>query len=481
MTQYDEPKNLLNAIEAWYDQNGSACQLPDSQCGSEALAKAFEETFNNSSNHTVSYGGGEMHEVSGNVLPLLAGIKLGFSLNTLKEIILQHDIGVSDIDTMDFGDEMSGGDPVIKHRNGASCSKIEFVTTALQAMSLTDARHFDMSHASDTKSLTQLGLMHTDNEEFWPSHHIKVRALTVQEIAPAGTKNQWVSQHDFAHIITHLHDESSLPNASPMDFLTRIGMLLPETAKRSTAHYSFWEEMAEQSMTGNKACTKVLEYCANHPNPDIQTRVKQALLSLGGYEFIDDAGEMYNHIKSIFNNDTYRDTLSQVIPRINLVPYDPSEFLAYFPDDQEYCNFLNRKETLLSVVAQEVLEQKVQDLGYNQLYVFAKLKYLELPAQRIEGFIPEALINHMVDGIGAYAAKLPLANCHKARMDVEVKASLAELITLIQLNHKIDYKAFEHRSSSEKALLVESGFPIHQFTGLTYQDKGFIFTRELGV
>ena len=266
-----------------------------------------------------------------------------------------------------------------------------------------------------------------------------------------------------------------------MDFLKRIGMLLPEVAKRSTAHYAFWEEMAEQSMNGNKCCTKILEYCANHPNPDIQKQVKQALVSLGGYEFMDDAAEMHNHIKSIFNNDVYRDTLSKVIPRINLVPYDPDGFLAYFPEDPQYCDFLKHKETLLSVVAKELLEQPVEDLGFNQLYVFTKLKYLELPAQRIQGFKPEALINLIVDAIDAYTAKLPLANCHKLRMDADVKASLADLITLVRLNHKIDYTAFEGRSSSNKALLVESGFPIHEMTGLTHQDKGYIFTRELGV
>ena len=481
MSQYDEPKILLNAIESWYDINGSTCQIPDSDYKSEDLAKAFAEAFNGSSNHTVSYGGGEMHEVSGKVLPLLAGIKLGFSLSTLKDIILHHDIGVSDIDNIDFADELLGGDPVIKHRNGSFCSIIDFVTTSYQAMSLASSRHFDMSHASDTKSITQLGLMHTEHEDFWPSHHIKIRAQTVQEVAPSSLKNNWVSQHDFAHIITRLNDESSFPNASPMDFLIRIGMLLPETAKRSTAHYSFWEETAEQSMSGNTACTKLLEYCANHPNPDVQKRVNQALLSLGGYEFMDDAGAMYNHFKSIFNNDTYRDTFSKIVPRINLVPYDPGEFLAYFPEDREYCNFLNHKETILSVVAKEILEQPVEELGYNQLYVFAKLKCLEIPAQRIEGFNPEALINHIVDGIGAYSSKKPLINCHKQRMDLEVKTSLAELISLVQLNHKIDYKAFEHRTSSEKALLITSGFLREEMTGLTYQDKGYIFTQELGV
>lgn len=481
MTQFDEPHKLLKAIEAWYDQNGSGSPIPGSDSVEDAPASPFEETFNNFGNHTVNYGGGDLYEVSGNILPLLAGIKLGFSQETLKDIILHHDIDVDEIARIDYPDEMTNGDTVIRHRNGATCSKAEFISTTFQAMNLIPSRQAQMQDLSDAKAIIQLGFMQTNNEECWPAHHIKVRAEAVQQTLPKGSKNQWISQHDFAYIITNLIDESSLPNNSPMDFITRIGMLLPETAKRSTAHYALWEEMAELSMKGNQGCTKVLEFCASHPNPDIQKQVKQALLSLGGYQYMEDAGEMRNHIKSIFNNETYRDTLSKVVPRINLVTYDPNDFLAYFPDDPEYCDFLKNKETLLSVVAKEVLEQSVDDLGYNQLYVFAKLKYLELPAQRIEGFSPEALINHMVDGIGAYTAKLPLANCHKARMDVEVKSSLADLITLVQLNHKIDYTAFEHRTSSDKALLVESGFPIHEMTGLTYQDKGYIFTRELGV
>jgi hypothetical protein len=481
MTQFDEPHKLLKAIEAWYDQNGSGTPIPGDDCGNEALSKAFAETFNNFSNHTVDYGSGDILEVSGNILPLLAGIKLGFSLETLKEIILHHDIDVDEIARIDFPDDMANDDPVLKHRNGTGCSKIDFITTVFQAMNLINSRQLQMNHASDAKSLVQLGFLHTNNEECWPAHHIKVRAAAVQQTDTKGAKNLSAPNQDFAYIITNLTDESSLPNSSPMDFLNRVGMLLPETAKRSTAHYALWEEMAELSLKGNQCCTKVLEYCANHPNPDIQKQVKQALLSLGGYQHMEDAGEMHNHLRSIFGNDTYRDVLGKVIPRINLVPFDPDDFLAYFPEDPDYCDFLNHKETLLSVVAKEVLEQPAEDLGYNQLNAFAKLKYLELPAQRIEGFIPETLINHMVDGIRAYAAKLPLVNCHKSRMDAEVKSSLADLITLVQLHHKIDYAAFDHRTSSEKALLVEAGFSIHDMTGLTYQDKGYIFTRELGV
>lgn len=475
MTTIADPHELINAIEEWYLQNGTDELIPDNQKSHHGIR--FIEAFNKYNPTSVNYSGGTFDEIGTNLFPLMVAIRLGFSISKVKDIIAHHSIDISEIEKIDFPDESNVGDAIIVRKNGTPCTRTDFVSIVFQAMDLIPSKGYELARCADSKSIIQIGLMHTNNSDAWPATHIKSSAVLAQQEDLVVS----IANNNFDHIVTNLDGLASLPNSSPMDFLKRSGMLLPEAAKRATAHYTFWEEMAESSMKGNECCTQILEYCANHTNLGVQASVKQALASLGGYEFMEEPGAMHNHLKSIFDNDAYRDSLRKVIPRINLVPYEPSEFLAYFPDDPEYCDFLRNKEDLLSVVAKEVLEMDVDQLGYNQLYVFSKLKHLELPAQRVDGFSPEDLINHVLDGINRYVAKAELIPCHKKNMDREVAGSLAELITLIQLNHKVDYSKFEWRTSSEKCQLVESGFSVKKMTGLTYQDKAHIFRNELNI
>lgn len=468
MTPFDDPHKLLNAIEDWYDQNGSSADIPgpiepseeNSENGvREEAHSEFAEAFNSNSNHTVSYGGDEIYEVRGHVLPLLAGVKLGFSANTLKKIISHHEISVDDIINLSFPHWGRRENVVLTHQNGAPCTQFDFACTILQAMNLLPERQMQMANAVSNDPVITLALIHADNESAWPSTKIKERAAEAQSTTAKAFRRNPLPSQDFASIAIQLKDYTSLPNHNPMEFIHRIGMLLPDTAKRSTAQYAIWEALAVESKNGNKCCQNILSFCANHKSPKVQERVRQALVSLGSYEHMDDPIATHTHLRNIFNNNTYSDVFNKVVPRINLVPFEPESFADTFFYDPNYGEFMGRKESVLSVIAKEIISQPVEDLGYNQLYVFAKLKWLELPAQRIEGFSPEALVNHVLDGVTNYTAKYPLPVCDKARMDSEVKEALSDLIQILQMTHKFDYTSFDKRTTQEKSLLIESGFP----------------------
>lgn len=463
MSHLDTPETILSAIEDWYDQNGSSSAIPN--LGSAEVEVPSDtpyelaEAFNSLSNHTVLYGGDEIYEVRGNVLPLLAGVKLGFSPKTLAQIIAHHEISVDDILNLSFQRWGAHNNVVLTHRSGGTCTQFEFACMAFQAMNLLPEKQAQLANALTADPVYTLALMHVDHEAAWPSSQIKDRAAEAQTPAAKGFTRNPISGQDFSSIAGQLSSTASLPNHSPMEFIQRVGMLLPETAKRATAQYAIWEALAGQSEVGNSCCRGILDFCANHKNPQVQSAVRRALLSLGSYEGMDDPVSTHSHLKAIFDKDAYRDVFDQVIPRINLLPFFQDEFEDTLFYNKRYADFMENPERLFSTVAQELLAQPAADLGYNQLSIFSKLKALELPDQKIEGFKPEALLHHVLDGIGLYTAKRPLAVCEKSRMDESVKQSLSDLIRVLDTTRKLDFASFDSRTTQEKSLLIESGVP----------------------
>jgi hypothetical protein len=484
---YDyEALDLLAIVEAWYLEHGAE-EIPEHPESTHheltnEQKRLFPLLFESNFGYCFKYGGSQVINVPGRLIQFFVGVKLGLPETVLFRAMGHHDVHLEDIMSPEYGQTDDGYPVVLVTADKESINETEFNIKLFQTFGRLNSRHEAFDSFDSTSTRYALAVMHTDVEHKWPRTIIENQSKISLN---SGKQTIALPSDDFGFIQSRLEKMSHLPNSNMMDYLKRSGMLTESVIKKDTVLYTMWEELLGQCVKGKQVPEALLEFAIRHPNPATRAVVKKALLSVGEdpQEFLPPLGNLIPYLQKKLT-DEFADVLDSPIFMLNIIPtHDPESMLADIRHISHYRKLLVNPELILSKVAQELLSLPFSDLGFSQLNVLGKMCLFDFPVQRIEGFSPETLVNHLLDGLKVYCCQSPIAGqSHKPGLDRDVQNGLKSLVQMVMLSHKFDCNQFSDRTLAEKRLLIDGGIDVKEMKSiLSLPQLGEIFSQDLNL
>ena len=483
---YDyEALELLAIVEAWYLEHGTD-EIPEHPESThhkltDAQKKLFPLLFESNFGYCFKYGGDHVMNVPGRLIPFFVGLKLGLSETVLFRAMGHHDVALEDIMSPAYGVDNDGYPVVLVTADGQSINETEFNINLFKTFSRLHSRHEEFDVFDSTSTRYTLAVMHTEVEHNWPRAIMERRSYISLN---SGNQAIYLPSEDFGFMQSRLEKLSYLPNSNMMDYLNRSGMLTQSVIQKDTVLYTMWEELLGLCVKGKQVPEALLEFAIGHPNQATRAEVKKALLSMGEdpQEFLPPLEDLIPYLQKKLTEE-FADVLDSPIFMLNIVPtFDPESMLDGVRNLPNYRKLLANPELILSKVAQELLALPVSDLGYSQMQVFGKMSSFDFPAQRVEGFSPEALVNHLLDGLKAYCCPSRISGqSHKPSLDRDVQNSLKSLVQMLMLSHTFDCNHFADRPLTDKRLLIDGGIDVKDMKGLSLPELGHLFGQDLNL
>ncbi|WP_274644437.1 hypothetical protein [Pseudomonas serbica] len=482
----NEALDLLAITEAWYVENGTSeiPEHPDTNYYelSQDQQKLFPLLFESTVGYRLTYGGHQMTNVPGRLIPFMVGVKLGLSDNALFKIMGHHEVQLQDILAPDLGSTDDSYPVALTTATGESVNETDFNIKLFQIFSKLNSRHEELEDFKDVTSRYTMALIHTELSHHWPCNKIERQGKLASKQYDGSIT---LPEHDFSSILYRLEKPSHLPNNNMMDFLQRSGMLTSHVAKKDTVLYAMWELLLERSIHGEKVPEALVDYCAVHPNPATRATVKRALLSLteNPWVMLPEPEVLLPFLQKKFTGKDFAPVHESAILLLNIVPEDDAEsMLASVHHLPSYQKLLINPELILAKIAKEIMEIPAGDLGFSQLSAFRKMSCFQFPVQQIQGFTPEVLVNHVLDGLASYCTPNHVAGqSNKPGLDRDAQNGLKSLVQMLTLSHTLDCNQFADRSLAEKRLLIDGGINVKDMKGLSLPELGQLFSQDLNL
>jgi hypothetical protein len=193
--------------------------------------------------------------------------------------------------------------------------------------------------------------------------------------------------------------------------------------------------------------------------------------------------ELLPFLQKKFTGKDFAPVHESAILLLNIVPEDDAEsMLASVHHLPSYQKLFINPELILAKIAKEIMEIPAGDLGFSQLSAFRKMSCFQFPVQQIQGFTPEVLVNHVLDGLASYCTPNHVAGqSNKPGLDRDAQNGLKSLVQMLTLSHTFDCNQFADRSLGEKRLLIDGGINIKDMKGLSLPELGQLFSQDLNL
>ena len=477
-----ETVELIKLVESWYEEHGTRPIPEESDSEWDQLSDKQKSLFpilHEATYLKFCYGSeDEVTDVPGRMIPFFVGVKLGFSESSLQKILDNHDVQNDCIESIEY-DGTKDRFVVLITSDGEEVTDTDFNIKLLSAFS--KLKPEQLNTFDSASSIHALGLMHTDIKRMWPSSSIDASSAR-SSISLQGTVD--LPEDDFAFVISRIEKKSQFPNNSMTDFLKRSGMLTKGVRTKDTVAYSMWEELLSMCTNGSKVHQDLLDFCLSHPNPEIKSKSAQAILSLNedSLMFLPDVDKLIRYLEPKLYGSGLSSILSSPTLLLNLVRTDEADvMMADVSNIPQYRGLFAQPDLVLEKLAKEAMSTPPGEYGLSQFTALTKLGMFGLPAQRTEGFSPEALVNHVLDGLASYCTQKTVAGqSQKPSLDNDARRGFRNLLTMLALNHDLDCSTFVGRSYAEKRLLIDVGLDIQKL-GFTVEETGKVFGEDLGL
>lgn len=477
-----ETIELIKLVENWYEEHGTRPIPEESDSEWDQLSERQRDLF--PILYEATYlkfcyrSEDEVTDVPGRMLPFFVGVRLGFSETALQKILENHNVQSDCIESIEY-DGTKDRFVVLITSDGEEVTDTDFNIKLLSAFSKIRSEQLDTFDS--VSSIHALGLMHTDIKRLWPSSAIDVSSAR-SSTSLQGTVD--LPEDDFAFVISRIEKKSQFPNNSMTDFLKRSGMLTKGVRTKDTVAYSMWEELLNLCINDSKVHQDLLDFCLSHPNPELKSASAQALLSLNedSMLFLPDVDKLIGYLEPKLDATGLSSILSSPTLLLNVVKTDEADvMMADVSNIPQYRSLFSQPDLVLQKLAKEAMSTPPGEYGLSQFTAFTKLGMLGLPAQRTDGFSPEALVNHVLDGLASYCTQKTVAGqSQKPSLDNDARTGFRSLLTMLTLNHDLDCSTFVGRSYAEKRLLIDVGLDIQKL-GFSVEETGKVFGEDLGL
>lgn len=480
-------QHVLDAAIAWYRDNG-AVQIPEfSRVGeSEVFGTCFYSDIKFAiTSSTSGAQPNSIKEIPGFVMPLLAGISLGFDSHTLAKIIKDHSIPLSEITGMCFDDSLS---TCLQRSDGTdgTLTPARITIEAMKAFAISMENWGTLSASIRERPFANesLGAVHTGESMLWPVSLINDHAKSIMTPSDSPV---WSEHIPFSYVVSAPQSRDELPDGNPIELLRRTGMLSEPVLRKQTGLFDHWEDLAFTA--GNEhdmqlEIVKSLGRVQHKPTIELITRGLRSF-SVDSTEDIIDVALVFRTLKdALGENPDFSVVFNSLILKLNLIAIDRfgngGDVEDMRGDQDLFTPLTDQQHTLLSRVAAEFLARPANQLGHSEYAAFRKLNLMKLPDQEIS-FSAEKLLNHLLDSLNTFVSPNKISCKHKKDLDTLAGESVTAMATLLGRHCDLDHSQFDHRSENAKIHLIRGGFDIKKFTGLSNRSKGLILEEQLGL
>jgi hypothetical protein len=472
---------LLKLALEWYAEHGPTPIMIETELDLKGEGSVFYSTsrifYLSESEDT------QIQRIFGRLIPVLAGISFGFDSVTLAKIIKHQGVNAQ-ADVLEFGSsddtalalQCENGRPASQSRIAIEFAKAFDADPDMRAEMIRNAKPY--GSASKFLSYT-----HTSTPDLWPKALIQQNAdLIHAPSAPALGIWQIDDCYETIKAPTCITD---LPNSDPLTFFDRSGMFTDAVLRKSTDYFYQWEFLLKAASKGHSLHIKMIEAIRDCDDEGFQRLAIRGLLSCIADATTADftAYEVFTFLAENFGNaPVFSALFESVVFQVNAISLcDYPKHLEYVPDIP--ClreSLLENQETLLSRIANELLNKPADHLGLAEYMVFSKVEKMSLPRQQIT-FIPEDLILHLLASLNTYRSPNPETVDDKIKVDLKAIHGFSSMMRLIQRSHQIDYTSLEHLAERDALVLVNNGLDVRKFTQLSRTARGKVLEAELGL
>jgi hypothetical protein len=473
-------RNLLEAAIGWYGAMGEVQipSVPNGESPDTAPLMYSEDKFDLHS----ADGSLMIHRVEGRVFPFLAGVSMGFETRFLTKIIKDHGIELTDLTCLDFQNDSDTGILIQETQKTLTPTKVIIQATKAFVSDL-DMRKVLLRQISRVPSAYELvGVMHTGESSAWPSELIKNQAHSVM------TPSEVMVTHPFngyCGTISAPRHADEIPNGNPLDLIRRTGLTTEPVMRKLTGRFDMWEDLVYMTSVDHEAQIMMMRAIAQVEDLATQQALVRGLLSISADSIQEelDPLRIYNVLVTYFTDQpAFQPVLDSLILKMNLYSNAQYRHGSAQPArlTQAFKGMSPDRNDLLSRVFDEMLARPANHLGLSDYKVFEKLGMMELAPQTLPK-APERLINHILDSLETYLTPNVIRGNDKREVDQDARGSMRHLIKLLGRHHDFEYKLLEHRTESEKVMLIKAGMDIRQFKGLSRTVRGQILEDDLGM
>jgi hypothetical protein len=343
---------------------------------------------------------------------------------------------------------------------------------ALTPVYLSDV--MDAYQATLSTNIT-LALMQTNCNQHWPCN--KIPNIFYQINRNIGINKSFKNNPDnYQYLISRPEVLADLPDANPLEFVTRSGMLTNEVLRKEAMHFDLWEDLVflasneDPAVKDTNLQLQILSSLADVYDPGLQRSVMRGLLSISADSFEDRLPT--DRLLEVFQNifPCMPVVTKSHILKLNVFvtgEYPNALDLMQMAADN-FSDILNNQNTLISRIAGELMWFNPNELGYAQLTVGNKLAAIPLPPQ-VLNFSPEWLVLHVIEGLYGMGAH------------PECEQGVVALVNVLAQHHSFNYDAFLSLESDAKALLVRAGLDIQKLPGLSIEHRCRLLEEALGL
>ncbi len=461
-------RELFTLAIEWFSENGSKA-IPR---GSEDPEGIYTDFFDNKNEFSLEHN---IYNIRYNLIPVLAGMYLGFNSDSLSKIAADHKVKFFDIECLSF--ESEDVYCISNNENKVKLTGTDIVIIAINAIIREKGFPIGLFSQRETPSRIALAFMNSNYHESYPNHHICMHSDELK----AG-----LIFHDFdnfQYLPSRVERIDQIPNTNYVDFLVRSGMLNPVLIKKETGFFSSWEDVVSLSSKDEQSfSSKLLNFCSTTKSKHLQ-EIKKGLLSISADSYEDeiDPYEFARKLHTLFQSSSIPEICESIILKMNLVSYtDFENYEDHYSEHPElFKSILYDQGTFLNRLCSELIEIESSDLGYSQFTVFRRLSSMALPPQLPLSVKPEAVINHLLDGFNQY--HIPNA-VTKEKRDVDELSGegIKSLVSTLMMHFDLDPTAFKDQSEHSKLLLAKAGMDIDGLE-LGNHSKGIMLEVSLGI
>lgn len=342
---------------------------------------------------------------------------------------------------------------------------------------------FRHSLGTDTNPILEMTLAHSRLRENWPLGRIESLAakFTVGAAEPEDFLNLEPSM-----LFKQARETPPFPNDSMFDFISRMGLLHPEVAKKRFHPHAAWEAMFIDMYTQGTVWRPTFMKCMATLVGEPRTRMIKAISTM-----VPDASDIFYPGTSGFAYEALMQELGKLgvddvgdstVMQLNFLPLGPLAdrkkvtALDYFDD------LLDNPTSILGKLALELDGLASDDFALAHFTALHRLSQLGYREQDPSSFDPNAFALKVLHGYEAFSTPDEVyASDEKLKIDEMARQGVHTLISTLVRVHDFDHSLFRNLQSRSIAILAGAGLDKSQLPKMTTRDLGRVFGEELGL
>lgn len=331
--------------------------------------------------------------------------------------------------------------------------------------------------------VVQYALLHSENEAHWSVSRID-RLSQLFKLGKATNEDFQNLENKDLFVTSHLAPRH--PNLSPVDFVTRSGLLHPEFIKKKFDLNEAWEVMFNDWYVNSKRWDETVVYCIKNlvgePREAMVRAIQTMTPSISYNADNQSVGYFYEDIKRKVSELGAAEIFNSVIMKLNFMPSVEMKDRLYIKETFSFDDLLDSPEKVLGQVAKELGSINPDEFALGHFTAFHQIKTLWRVDQDCSGFDPNAFALKVLKAYEAFSTPEGVyATEEKLLVDSYARQGVQSLISLLLPQHDFDHSVFKELESRSVAILAKAGLDKSRLPRMNAHDLGSVFSEDLGL